>query len=48
MTKPLNKRTPVFGELEKHLQRVSKEKAIPQEKWDSLKKAAGKEAREEK
>ena len=41
--KPLNKRTPVLGELEKHLQRVAEKKEIPSEKWDSLKKAAEKQ-----
>jgi len=41
--KPLNKRTPVPVDVSKHLQKTSEEKLVPQEKWDSLKKAAQKQ-----
>lgn len=38
--KPLNKRTPVPTDVTKHLQKTSEEKLIPEDQWQSLKKAA--------
>ena len=38
--KPLNKRTPMTDAIQKYLEKVSKEKAIPAHLWESLKRAA--------
>jgi hypothetical protein len=45
--KPLNKRTPVPTDVAKHLQKTSEEKLIPEDQWQSIKKAA-KEQQESK
>jgi hypothetical protein len=45
--KPLNRRTPVTEDLGKFLRKTSEEKLIPEDQWQSLKKAA-KEKQESK
>ena len=40
--KPLNNSTPMTEAVQKYLEKISKEKAIPNPLWESLKKAADK------